>query len=69
MKTKVYPVRQAVWGADHCYTYYFRNMEERDHYMSAHNYCDALRARTMEMEEHEFYYIAGTYEKNDNWGY
>lgn len=69
MKTKVYPVRQAVWGADHCYTYYFRNKEERDYYMRNHDYCDALRARTMEMDEHEFYYIAGTYEKYATWGY
>lgn len=41
----VYPVRQAIWGADYCTTLYFSTREKRDEYMAGHDYCDKLPRR------------------------
>lgn len=41
----VYPVRQAVIGADYCTTLYFSTPQKRDEYMAEHDYCDKLPRR------------------------
>lgn len=48
----VYPVRQAVWGADRPTIKYFRTAKEREEYLASHDYCDKLRVCKLDMNEH-----------------
>lgn len=56
MKKTVYPVRQAIWGADYTTIYYFRTSEEREEYLKNNDYCDKLRARKMDVDDEDFHY-------------
>lgn len=47
LKIKAWGVRQAVIGAPRTDYFWFANKADRDHYMSEHNYCDALRCKQM----------------------